>query len=101
MSVVSKEFIVINELGLHVRPAGTLVKLANKFKSHISIQRDDDTIDAKSIMGVMMLGASKGTVLQVTAEGEDAEDAMASIQSLFDSGFGELEASADTAGGQV
>jgi phosphotransferase system HPr-like phosphotransfer protein len=52
-------------------------------------------------MGVMMLGASKGTVLQVKAEGEDAEDAMASIQSLFESGFGELEASADTAGGQV
>jgi phosphocarrier protein len=101
MAVVSRELVVINELGLHVRPAGTLVKLANKFKSHISIQRDDDTIDAKSIMGVMMLGASKGTTLQVTAEGEDADEAIASIQTLFETGFGELEASADTAGGQV
>jgi phosphocarrier protein len=101
MAVVSRELVVINELGLHVRPAGTLVKLANRFKSHISIQRDDDTVDAKSIMGVMMLGASKGTTLQVTADGEDADEAIASIQALFENGFGELEASADTAGGQV
>ena len=99
MPVVSREVVVINELGLHVRPAGTIVKTANRFKSKVTIHNEDETVDGKSIMGVMMLGASKGTVLRIQADGEDAEEAIATLEALFINGFGELETSQGSTGG--
>jgi phosphocarrier protein HPr len=90
MSIATREVKVINELGLHVRPAGAIVKVANRFKSKIVLQKDDESVDAKSIMGVMMLAAEMGSIVKITADGEDAESAVESLVTLFNEGFGEM-----------
>jgi phosphocarrier protein len=82
---------VSNKLGLHARAAAKLTKLAGQFDSDIFIARDARRVNAKSIMGVMMLAAGKGTVVQVHAEGGDAEVALEAIKELFDDKFGEGE----------
>ena len=85
----SKTYIIKNELGVHVRPATKLVKTANKFDSNISIIKDDLEIDAKSIMGILMLAASQGTKILVTAEGTDSKEALAEMGRLIEDKFGE------------
>ncbi len=80
---------VQNKLGLHARPASEIVKIAGKFKCHITILRDDMEVNGKSIMGVMMLTAEKGTTLTVRADGDDAVQALDAIQKLVDGKFGE------------
>lgn len=82
---------VVNELGLHVRPAGNLVKLANRYKSKIILSKDGESVDAKSIMGVMMLGAEKGSTVHIEVDGDDAEEAANAIVELFTQGFGEMD----------
>jgi len=81
------EVTISNELGLHARPAMTFVELANEYKSDVRIQKDDQTVDGKSIMQVMMLAATQGTRLKITAEGEDAEEAISALQQLIESNF--------------
>ena len=83
---------VRNQLGLHARAAAQLVRLANEFKSKIIVSREDthSFANAKSILSILTLAASMGTKLLITAEGDDAETALASIKSLFLSGFGEV-----------
>lgn len=78
-----------NSLGLHARPAAQLVRMAAGFTARIELERDGMAVNAKSIMGVMMLAAEQGAVLQLRAEGEDADAAVAAIAQLFESGFGE------------
>jgi phosphotransferase system HPr (HPr) family protein len=78
-----------NELGLHARPAMTFVELANQYKSDIRISKDDQTVDGKSIMQVMMLAATQGTDLEISAEGSDAEEAIAALQKLIENKFEE------------
>lgn len=78
-----------NRLGLHARPAMSLVDTASSFKSTITITRGKQTVDGKSIMQIMMLAATKGTVLKVEADGDDAKDACAAIKRLVDRGFDE------------
>ena len=80
---------VVNRLGLHARPAMELVDLAGSFKSDVSIVRDDQAVDRKSIMQVMMRAATKGTELTIVAEGPDAEKAVAAIGDLINRGFDE------------
>ncbi len=80
---------VVNRLGLHARPAMELVDLASSFKSNVSIVRDDQEVDGKSIMQVMMLAATQGTVLIVRAEGPDAEKAIKAIRDLIKRGVDE------------
>ncbi len=80
---------VKNKLGLHARPAAEIVKIAGKFKSQITILRDDMEVNGKSIMGVMMLTAEQGATLTVRAEGEDSELALDAIEKLVDGKFGE------------
>lgn len=80
---------VINRLGLHARPAMAFVDLATTFTSDIKIRRDDLEVDGKSIMQVMMLAASQGSVLEITAEGADAAKAAAQLKALVDGGFDE------------
>ena len=82
---------IINELGLHARPAAMLVKTANQFKSDIIITKvtDGETVNGKSIMGVMMLAASKGTKLVIHAEGDDCEQAVEALDKVILSKFGE------------
>jgi phosphocarrier protein HPr len=80
---------IVNRLGLHARPAMTFVDLASSFKSDITVKRADQEVDGKSIMHMMMLAATKGTTLEVTASGPDAEQACAALKKLVDSGFDE------------
>jgi len=80
---------IVNRLGLHARPAMTFVDLAGTFKSDITVRRGDQEVDGKSIMHMMMLAATKGTALEVTASGPDCETACAALKKLVDSGFDE------------
>jgi phosphocarrier protein len=83
----SCELTIPNEEGLHARPAAKFVKLANRFQSEIWVEKDDEEINGKSIMGLMMLAAGKGAVIRVSAEGDDADSALEKISALVDSGF--------------
>ena len=80
---------IVNRLGLHARPAMSLVDTASAFKSRITISRGSQTVDAKSIMQIMMLAATKGTLLDVVAEGPDATAACHKIKELVARGFDE------------
>lgn len=78
---------ILNEEGLHARPAGILVKLANNFTSEIELMVDDNSVNAKSIMGLMGLGLTKDTTVTIKAFGSDAEMALAQITELFNNKF--------------
>jgi phosphocarrier protein HPr len=80
---------IVNRNGLHARPAAEIVKLAAKFTSEITLTRDDLEVNAKSIMGVMMLAAEYGSTLVLKADGPDAEDALDAIAALVANKFGE------------
>jgi phosphocarrier protein len=80
---------ILNKNGLHARPAAEIVKAASKFKSEITIVRDDIEVNGKSIMGVMMLAAECGATLTLRASGPDADDAIQAIASLVARKFGE------------
>ena len=82
---------IVNKLGLHARAAAKLIDLASGFESRIRIVRDDREADAKSIMRVMMLAASKGTSIEVVARGADAAEAVDAIERLVAGRFDELE----------
>jgi phosphocarrier protein len=86
---ITRQVTIVNQLGLHARPASELVMVASRFKSEIFLARNGYEVNGKSIMGVMMLAAEKGTVLDLTAEGLDAEEALNALQQLVESGFGE------------
>jgi phosphocarrier protein len=82
-------FTIINQLGLHARAATKLVQLASKFPCDVELARDDQTANAKSVMGVLLLCGSKGTVLDVRARGEQAEECVKAIGELIADRFGE------------
>ncbi|MBL1456826.1 MULTISPECIES: HPr family phosphocarrier protein [unclassified Methylophaga] len=82
-------FTIINRLGLHARAAAKFVTTASEFQADIQVSKDNRQVNGKSIMGVMMLAAAKGTEIQVTAEGEDAETALKAIGELIANYFGE------------
>ncbi len=82
---------VANKNGIHLRLAGELVKAANLFSSEIMISKDSEKANAKSILGVASLGAEYGTELVITAEGEDAEEAVSYLVELIESGFKGIE----------
>ena len=86
-----REMTIVNKLGLHARAAAKLVNTAAGFRSEIKIHKDGQEVNAKSIMGVMMLAASQGTVVAVEAEGPDAEQALDGLQALILERFGEPE----------
>jgi phosphocarrier protein HPr len=80
---------VVNRLGLHARPAMSFVDLASTFPCSIRVSKGDTEVDGKSIMQMMMLAASKGSQLSITAEGEGADRACAALRKLVDGGFDE------------
>lgn len=80
---------VVNKLGLHARPSAQLVSVTSKFQSEVFITRQDLRINAKSIMGVMMLAAEKGSELLIETDGPDEEAAIEAVIQLIESGFGE------------
>ena len=88
---IEKQLEVINKLGLHARAAALLVKKCAGFDSKITLSNGSRSVDAKSIMGVMMLAASQGTSLELVVEGEDAEAAADMVSGLFENYFEEGE----------
>ena len=82
---------IINKLGLHARASAKLTQVANQFKSDIWIEKNDKKVNAKSIMGVMMLAASQGTDIKISTEGVDEKKALDSITALINDYFGEGE----------
>ncbi|WP_353266315.1 HPr family phosphocarrier protein [Gemmatimonas sp.] len=80
---------IVNKHGLHARPAAEMVKAASKFKSDITISRDDLEVNGKSIMGVMMLAAEYGATIVLKASGPDADDALEALSALVAARFGE------------
>jgi len=80
---------VINRAGIHARPSAILVQATKNFKSNIYMEKNNDRINAKSIMGIITLGASYGTELKIIADGEDEEEAVETIVRLFESKFEE------------
>ena len=87
--MISRDFRISNRLGLHARPSAQLTQVASRFQSEVYISRDGRRVNAKSIMGVMMLAAGPGTTVSVEAQGPDEESAVAAIGQLIDSRFGE------------
>ena len=89
--MVTKEITICNKLGLHARAAAKLVTLASQFESEIRIRRNDNQVNGKSIMGVMMLAAGKGTTIEISTSGADEQTAMEKIVALINDRFDESE----------
>ncbi|MFP4356220.1 MAG: HPr family phosphocarrier protein [Phycisphaerae bacterium] len=89
MTTLEKEVKIVNKYGLHARPAMQFVELANQFNSQVQVSNGTLTVDAKSIMSVMRLAATKGTTLRIVADGADSQKAIAALSKLVESGFGE------------
>lgn len=86
-----KEFTITNQLGIHARPAAQFVKIANSFPCDVLVEKDDDEIDGKSILGLMMLAAGHGSVIKVTTEGDRADEALEALGALIARNFEEGE----------
>jgi phosphocarrier protein len=80
---------IVNRLGLHARPAMEFVDCAMAFSSSVIVKREDQEVDGKSIMQMMLLAATQGTKLEIICEGDDAESAVAKLKALVESGFSE------------
>jgi phosphocarrier protein HPr len=89
MAKISLE--IINKLGLHARASTKLTQTASQFKSEVWIEKNGRRVNAKSIMGVMMLAAAKGSIVEIEATGADEEQAIAALQALINNYFGEGE----------
>ena len=89
MANATEELVITNSLGLHARPAATLVKTVLQYKSDVHIALNGHRVNAKSIMGLLTLAAAQGSRLEVVCEGEDAEQAMQAVRDLVEAGFGE------------
>ena len=85
MTLIKKELIVKNKQGLHARPAAVFVQIANKFDARITVRHDDEEVNGKSIMGILMLGAEKDSRIIVEADGTDAEAALLELEKLINS----------------
>jgi len=89
--MMEQTYTIINKLGLHARAAAKFVTTASNFDADIKVSRDGRTVNGKSIMGVMMLAAAKGTEITVNAEGNDAQNALSALEGLINDYFGEGE----------
>ena len=87
--MIEREATIVNQEGLHARPAARMVRLASEFNSEIEISKDGVGVNGKSIMGVMMLAAECGSSITIRADGPDAEQAVEALAKLVASGFGE------------
>lgn len=88
---LTEKLTIINKLGLHLRAAAELVKVANKFKSKVTIHHGVQNVNAKSLMGLMTLAAAQGTEMEFEVEGDDAKEAMGGLKQLLAAKFGEKE----------
>ena len=87
--MISKDVTVKNQVGLHARPATIFIQKANEFKASIWIEKEERKVNAKSLLGVLSLGITKGTEIKIIADGEDAEDAVEGLVELITSEFAE------------
>jgi len=87
--MLQKEFLIINKLGLHARASALFVKTSSRFSSDVKLVREDVEVNGKSIMGIMMLAASKGSTVRLTVDGADEAAAFQAISDLIANGFGE------------
>lgn len=87
--MVERSVEIVNKNGIHARPAAEIVKTAGRFKSHITLSREDLEVNGKSIMGVMMLAAEFGSLVQLRADGPDADEAIEALAILIANKFGE------------
>ncbi len=88
---MEKEFTITNKNGMHARPAAQFVKQASQFKCEVLVEKDDEQVNGKSIMGLMMLAAAKGESIKIITDGADAAQAMDALGALVASGFGDVE----------
>ena len=89
MRKLSKRLQVKNRLGLHARAAALLVQTVNRHSAEVKIAKDGQEVDGRSIIGVLTLGAAKGSTVRITAKGEDAEESMRAIEEIFEKKFHE------------
>ena len=89
--MVEREVEIKNKLGLHARAAAKLVHIAARFKSDIKIRKGDEEVDVKSILGILLLAAGRGSTITIKADGEDERDALDAIEKLIDAKFDEVE----------
>ena len=85
--MVSKTIVVQNQVGLHARPATFFIQKSNEFKSSIWIEKEERKVNAKSLLGVLSLGITKGTEIEIIADGVDEEEAVAALEALIESNF--------------
>ena len=88
-NALTKELIVQNKMGIHARPAAMIVRITNKFKADVFVEKDDEQVNGKSIMGLMMLAAGKGSKVKFIATGNDAPAMLTEIEALFGRKFDE------------
>ncbi|MDE0770274.1 MAG: HPr family phosphocarrier protein [Opitutaceae bacterium] len=86
---VERNLLVQNQMGIHARPAAMIVRAANKYESEMFFEKDDEQVNGKSIMGLMMLAAGKGSTIRAIACGNDAENALDELEQLFATKFDE------------
>jgi phosphocarrier protein HPr len=89
-SNASRDVVVVNEKGLHIRPAHLLMKMASDFQSEVKIIKDNQTVDVKSMLDLLTLVAQHGTTMTLQARGDDAQAAVDALAQLVESGFGEM-----------
>ena len=87
--MVARSVTVVNQLGLHARAAARFVHLATRFQSHVTVGRDATVMDGKSIMGILLLAARRGTTITIKADGPDEQDAVSALSHLVETGFGD------------
>jgi len=88
---LEKALTICNKMGMHARPAAQFVKRAGKYQCDVWVEKDDESVNGKSIMGLMMLAAGKGETIKIITDGADAEAAMTDLEELVSSGFGDVE----------
>jgi phosphocarrier protein HPr len=89
LASANRELVVPNKMGIHARPAAMIVRITNKFKAEVFVEKDEEQVNGKSIMGLMMLAAGKGSKVKFIATGEDATAMLAEIEALFSRKFDE------------
>ncbi|MGN0867932.1 MAG: HPr family phosphocarrier protein [Akkermansia sp.] len=87
--MISKQLTILNKLGIHARPAAQFVRVASRFESDVTVEKDEDRVDGKSIMGIMMLAVGWGATIQVCVDGPDEAECLAALEKLIQDKFGE------------
>jgi phosphocarrier protein len=87
--MTSRDVTVVNQLGMHARAAAKFVHLATRYQARVTVARDRRQMDGKSIMGILLLAAARGSAITISADGVDEADAVAALAALVETGFGE------------